>query len=593
MIFRRSYRRELFLYFLMVFVVFTTVISIIQYNREKEYKVSELKSMLNTYSDFVHSSIMHNNIGLDKDFSKLDSIKNLIPRHDIRITVTSLDGTVLYDSFYKNYSEMSNHLSRAEFQGALFYHTGSDIRQSATTKQDFYYYAKKYDNYFIRSAVVYSVNIRELLRVESLFWYVMAILFLVTSTVLLYVSDTVGKSILKLKDFAVKAARNENIELPVEFPNNELGEIGHQIVNIYSNLNKANIALSNEKDKLIHHIQISQEGIAIFSEFDEKILANNFFIQYMNLISDRQITNANQIHEIPEFEPIRKFKERFSTEHKHVTDKTLPVKRISISKNLRYFDVQCIIFHDKSYEIAINDVTQSVKQKKLKQEMTSNIAHELRTPVSSIKGYLETILSGKEIPVEKQRYFLEKATSQIERLSELIRDISVLTKIDESSELYQMEEIALKSVVGDVIENLHSHIVESKASVENKIKQNSKIKGNRALIFSIFQNLIENSLNYGGDNIAITIDEYMDDKHKVYVSVSDNGPGIEEEHQVRIFERFYRVDKGRNRETGGTGLGLAIVKNAVELHGSKINVKTRKGGGVEFLFTLNKVADIY
>lgn len=559
-----------------------------QYNREKQYKTKELESILNNYTDFVNSFIEHNNIYFTENFSKLDSIVKLFPRSDIRITVIDTKGIVLYDSFFLEHESMENHIARPEIQKALVAEKGTNIRLSESTNQDFYYYAKLYDSYFVRSAVVYGLSIKEFLKVESLFIYFIVFLFLITSGILLFITDKIGKAILKLKDFAVKASENQNIDMKVTFPENELGAIGKQILNIYNNLKETNIKLEKEKEKLIQHLQISQEGIAFFSKSDEKILANNHFIQFLNLISDKTIIGPDNFLKINEFRPIKEFIEKNIKDENLSLIKTLPVKRISIEKNMRYFNVQCFIFQDRSYEVSINEVTTSVKQKKLKQEMTSNIAHELRTPVSSIKGYLETILQNENIAPEKQKYFIEKAFLQIERLSELIRDIALLTKIEEASDLFKIEKVEIDSVIYDVIENLHSRIVEAKASVKCNFKEKTIINGNKALIYSIFQNLLENSLNYGGNNIEISIDKYFEDENNVLFSFSDNGIGIGVEHLSRVFERFYRVDEGRSRDSGGTGLGLAIVKNAVQLHKGEISLKNRKQGGIEIIFSLKK-----
>ena len=386
----------------------------------------------------------------------------------------------------------------------------------------------------------------------------------------------------------MRAGRNENFDTHIKFPENELGIIGEQIITIYKTLKKTNKELNSEKEKLIHHLQISQEGIAIFSKSNEKILANNHFIQYLNLISDIPAVNPDHFLEVEELKPIHDFIKTYLNEKIEIFEKNLPIKRISIHKNKRYFDVQCIIFHDKSYEISINDTTKSEKRKLLKQQITSNIAHELRTPVSSIKGYLETILSNENLSADKQRYFIEKASFQIDRLSELIRDISILTKIEEASSLYEIEDVNLGSIIKDVIENLQSKIEAVNAKIELNIENQTIVKGNKALLYSVFQNLLENSLIYGGENITIKIDNYLEDDNNVYFTFSDTGIGIEEEHQSRIFERFYRVDIGRARKNGGTGLGLAIVKNAIQFHKGDISVKTRKGGGTEFLFSLSK-----
>jgi len=465
MIGKTSYRRKLFIYFFIVFIVFTAAITAFQYNREKQYKSQELDSILEGYSDVVMSFIQHNNIYENNNFSQLDSIIKILPRQDIRITVIDYNGEVLYDSFYDRYWEMENHQDRTEVQKALFDNDGSNIRFSESTNQDFYYYAKLYDNYFVRAAVVYSISIREFLQAENVFIYFIILVFLITTGILLYISDKVGKSILKLKDFAVKAGRNEVIDTPVKFPENELGTIGNEIINIYNSLKRTNKELNNEKEKIIHHLQMVQEGIAIFSKNDEKIIANNRFIQYLNLISDKPAIKADNFLSVKDFKPIKDFIKTHTKKSETPSAKTPPVKKLSLEKNKRYFEIQCIIFQDKSYEVSINDVTKAEKRRILKQQMTSNIAHELRTPVSSIKGYLETVLNSKDISSEKQKYFIEKASLQTDRLSELIHDISILTKIEESSGLFEIEEVNIKSLVNDIIENFQSSINSIKAKV--------------------------------------------------------------------------------------------------------------------------------
>ncbi len=581
-----SYRQELFFYFFIVFMIFTTVIIAFQYHREKQYKTESLESVLESYTDLVNSFMQHQKIFRQKEFKDLDSIAKIFPRNDIRITIIRDDGLVLYDN-YKAAREMENHKERPEIQKAKFSYKGTHVRLSETTNQPFYYYAKSYDGYYVRTAIEYSVSIKEFLQVENIFFFFIILLFILISGILIFVSDKVGKSILKLKDFALKAGKDEMFSDMMDFPNNELGTIGKQIVSIYNDLKDANRALKNEKEKLILHLQMSQKGIAVFSKENKKILANNHFIQYLNLISDTPAINADHFLQVKEFFPVKKFIKQCLTKLE-TGDTTFPVKSWSIEKEGRFFNIQCVVFQDTSYEVSIHDVTKVEKQKKMKQEMTSNIAHELRTPVSSIRGYLETLLSTKNITKEKQHYFIEKASAQIERLSELISDIAMLNKIEEASGLFEIEEVGIASIVNDVIENLHGRIEENNIKISHNIKNATKVRGNKMLIYSVFQNLMENALKYGGENITIFIDEYLETENNIFISFADNGVGIDPIHQSRIFERFYRIDKGRARNNGGTGLGLAIVKNAVLFHQGEISVKNRKGGGAEFLFSLAK-----
>jgi len=317
-------------------------------------------------------------------------------------------------------------------------------------------------------------------------------------------------------------------------------------------------------------------------------LANSQFIQYTSIISDSSTISAEQVFSIPEFRKINKFLDINLASEKEFQNNELPQIEFTINKNESYFKVLCIIFADKSFEILLTDITRPEKRRLLKQQLTSNIAHELKTPLASIKGYIETLMGNPDIDKEKQQYFIQKAHAQSERLNLLLNDISLLNNIEDAGELFEIKSVNIKNIVSDVWENLESRLNENNTRFKLKIGEDVVVKGNDSLLSSVFQNLIENSINYAGKNIKIEIKSYLEDKKFHYFSYSDSGIGIPEEHLNRIFERFYRIDSGRTREMGGTGLGLSIVKNAIQLHKGKITARNKPEGGVEFLFTLSK-----
>ena len=261
---------------------------------------------------------------------------------------------------------------------------------------------------------------------------------------------------------------------------------------------------------------------------------------------------------------------------------------VTINKNGRTFTVECIIFQDLSFEISINDITMEEEQVRLKRQLTQNIAHELKTPVSSIQGYLETIVNNDNIPADKMKVFLERCYAQSNRLTILLRDISVLTRMDEAASMIEMEKVDISAIVNNIINEVSLELEERKISVINSLKKNIQIRGNYSLIYSIFRNLTDNAIAYAGSNIQIYINCFREDENYYYFSFSDTGVGVSPEHLNRLSERFYRVDKGRSRKLGGTGLGLAIVKNAVIIHGGSISAKNSQQGGLEFVFTLAK-----
>ncbi|MEG1999740.1 MAG: ATP-binding protein, partial [Bacteroidales bacterium] len=199
----------------------------------------------------------------------------------------------------------------------------------------------------------------------------------------------------------------------------------------------------------------------------------------------------------------------------------------------------------------------------LKTEMTSAIAHELRTPVSSIRGYTET-LADPEIPADKKEAFIERTHVAAIRLSELLSDISLLTKIEEHEGGFQDEEVNITDVVNKIIEEFEKQIAANSVKISVKIPDKTFIQGNYTLIYSIFRNLTENTLKYAGKWITLEYNLTGNDNERLYFSVSDSGSGVKEKDLPRIFERFYRGEKsGRSREDGGSGLGLAIVRHAV------------------------------
>lgn len=225
----------------------------------------------------------------------------------------------------------------------------------------------------------------------------------------------------------------------------------------------------------------------------------------------------------------------------------------------------------------------------LKKQMTSNIAHELRTPVTSIRGYLETLLACPDLPKEKQHAFLERAYNQTLRLSELISDMALISKIEEKSSNFTKTEIDLFDIAGEVFDEFSERIGSKNVMVENNLYQGTTLNANRTLIYSILRNMVENSLKYAGDNITIHLESFYDVSEKIYyVTYYDTGEGVPEEHLERIFERFYRVSEGRTRDDGGSGLGLSIVRNAVAFHNGRIRVSNRPEGGLMFNFSLSR-----
>lgn len=227
------------------------------------------------------------------------------------------------------------------------------------------------------------------------------------------------------------------------------------------------------------------------------------------------------------------------------------------------------------------------RNRQLKQEMTSNIAHELKTPVSSIRGYLEILLSDKPVDDERRRYFLDRCFRQTLRLSDLIQDVSIINKLEESADLFPRAEVDASNVAVEAIGDLADKAAAASITVRNSLPP-MPLNGNHELLYCIFRNLVENTIAYAGTNINIVLETYKESTDHYFIHYYDTGKGVADEYLSRLFDRFVRIDVGRSRQNGGTGLGLSIVKHAVLFHGGEIYAKNRAEGGLEFFFSLKK-----
>lgn len=469
-----TYHRRLFLLLLGISWLLVGCFMLFQYGREKRFKAERLNArlqllnlrLLNAQSDGISPARF-----VEEHPGEFDSL---------RITMIDPAGNVVYDSAG---DRLSNHRRRPEVAAALACGTGYTIdRLSESTSRHYFYAAMRGDSLVMRTAVPYSVPLREVLAADRDFLWFMLGVTLLTSVTGYFATRRLGHSIVRLKQFAQKAERGEVIAANESFPHDELGDISNNIVRLYARLQKTTADRDREHERVLHEQQ-------------EKI--------------------------------------------------------------------------------------------RIKKQLTHNINHELKTPVAAIRGYLETLLANEELDAGKRRNFLEKSLAQSTRLEQLLCDVSTLTRMDEAGHLIRRERVALNEILDDIAAEVALLPPERRMRIHRNFTEPLEIEGDPQLLTSVFRNLTDNATAYSsGRDIYIQL--LSEDAERYTFRFADNGIGIDREHLPHLFERFYRVDKGRSRRQGGTGLGLSIVRNAVQLHGGEIEVRNREQGGLEFIFSLRK-----
>lgn len=473
---KRNYRSRVF----MLIVVFTWILSfaffVLQYSREKEYKVLVLNTQLQTYNRSLLHCISTDSV---HDFS---AVTTMVAADSMRVTIVDFTGNVLFDT---DFADQPNHASRQEIKDAIENGTGYTIRrQSQTADLQYFYSATSGDGIVVRSALPYTSNLYQELQIDTVRVWVILVIAIVVTILAFFASRRLSKGVENLRDFAQAAENGEIMGYDTEnFTDDELGEISRNIVELYKNLEQT----TKERDESLK---------AAMYEEQEKI--------------------------------------------------------------------------------------------RIKNQLTNNINHEIKTPVHAIQACLETIVTNREkINKAAVLKLIEKAYDNVVRLCAMLRDISVITRISEASEQIKCSEVNINAIVDELTEEIEMLEPNKRMRLNVQLPEAVVVVGNESLIGSIFHNLMTNSLAYsGGRDIFIKLLEETEEHYKF--EFSDNGVGVDEEHLPRLFERFYRVDSGRSRKMGGTGLGLSIVKNSVLFHHGEISVSNVRGGGLRFIFTLAK-----
>jgi two-component system phosphate regulon sensor histidine kinase PhoR len=538
---------------------FMMLINFQQINNTKEQlkNVNYLISELNDKKDIT-----------ENDYSELKRLNNIkINNINVRFTLIDNNGVVLYDNEEKS---SENHKDRIEVKEALENGEGYSKRYSDTIKGNFLYYATKIDNkMIIRSSVhIYTITILQKENIKYCF-LILGLVIPFSLFLSLRLVKKIVEPVKELESVTLKMTHGDyEIRADVN-SNDELGTLGHSFNNMAEQL-QIKIHEVIEKQSKIESILKSMESGVIAVDNHNHVISINPCAETLLGIK-KNIIGECLLDYINDYD-ITKFLEQDEENDKEI--KMLhPIERDFKIKKTEMFDGTDNI----GKVITFQDVTDMNRVELMRSQFVANVSHELKTPLTSIKGFAETLKFVKDD--ETREKFLDIIDKEAERLSRLINDILVLSNI-ESNLISDIDEFEPGSVIEEVLNIVRKSAINKNIKVEFNNKNNKYILGNKDKFYQLGLNLIENAIKYSKDSSGkVEVSSYNDGRD-YYLIVKDNGIGIPREDIPRIFERFYRVDKSRKK--GGTGLGLAIVKHIVKTFNGEINVKSELGEGTVF-----------
>ena len=502
----------------------------------------------------------------------LDALENIGTfKNNIRVTVVDPDGSVIYDNF-TDPKNMENHASRKEIKEAIAGKVGKDVRLSNTLGKDTYYYAQlMQDGNVVRISKQTESILGQFMKTVPLILLMSILLILV----LLFLNRKLVDKLLKPIDYASEHLHRDDFSTQKLDVYDELSPFIRTIERKNKDIKEYIERLENKEATVSEILRNMNEGLVLIdpelkvlqlNEAAKKLFKASMQANYM----DMDIVRLTRSQEVSD-----KLKELVKT-HK-ASSFELMADEDSLKIYLSPIESGSTL---TGIIMLVLDVNDEKKAEKLRREFSANVSHELKSPLTSISGYAELIKNGmvKDEDIKKFSGIIFDEAGQMLRL---IENIILISKLDEKPELKCEEEVSIKETIDEILDLYKGKIDAKNLSVECHIEEGLKKNVPLGMLSELYRNLISNAIKYNkdGGKISITVEKRADN---IISKITDTGIGLEKDEIPRIFERFYMVDKGRNRNTNSTGLGLAIVKHIVEDMGGTIDVMSTLGEGTTF-----------
>lgn len=570
--------RKVFLTYLLTILVGIVVTYFVAWHFARARYEKEIEKELGIVSVLFGRMVANEMPSGERDLQKV--AERLGGETGIRVTVVDAEGRVLADSD-KNPSEMENHRDRSEIAAAFSSGTGLSVRRSDTLKVDMMYFARKQE--VLNNRVVVVRTALPLSGVEERLWDVnRAVIagFVVTAILALFVGffavRRLTNSISQMKEVAQAITSGELTSRASAMSNDEIGELGKALNEMSDALKEKIEKLSEEKSQIETIISSMSDGLVAVDTEGTIVLANRMAEQLLGCT----LTPGRRLGEVVRNDEITALlKNALSGAHTEPVHSSTPLG----------FELELhasAISRGGGALVIVRNVTEARRLERMRKEFVANASHELRTPVTLMKGYIETLNAGVAEDTSKRGQFLTVLEKNVNQLANLIEDLLRLSILEGEKRLRIEESVNVAQLVSEVVEQFNDAASQKGISLSASVQEEQlTVVGDSTLLKQAVANLVDNAVKYTNPDGTVTVSAKVLNG-KVAVEVTDTGIGIDKEHLPRIFERFYRVDKSRSRDLGGTGLGLSIVKHVVQAHGGEVSVQSEPGKGSRFTILL-------
>ncbi|MDD3905722.1 MAG: ATP-binding protein [Candidatus Omnitrophica bacterium] len=592
-----SFGSKLILSYLLVILIPFTLIAFFLDKKLEKNSLHNIQSSLITRARLIEDRLFSDKLA-GEDTAYLESVvKKLSLMAECRITVISVSGKVLADSEkpLEDIARMENHSDRPEVKTALAGRVGVDIRYSPTLKIDMLYAALPLQN---KNVIAGALRLAlPLTSVQNTLFVIRKIVFLGLFFAVIF-AFILG-SVLALKTVG---PINKMIQVSRRFSEgdfsrrifhgsrDEIGELASTLNHMAQDIENKVKEIESQNQKLAAIFNSMVEGIMVIDGL-ARIVSINPAAERIFAVSGSAVKGRLFLEAIRNNDLFGIIDITLRSGESSRAEITLlyPVKRIFEINAAPIFDVPVSSGGNADIVVGclavIHDITEIRRLETMRRDFVANVSHELKTPLTSIKGFVETLLEGALDDKENGRNFLKIVQEHTERLDSLVSDLLVLSSLESKETPLNKENVDLRQQSDKVILGFSSQLKDKNIKVENNIRPGLVVNVDKKKIEQVFTNLIDNAIKFNKGNGFIKI--YNNDMSGfTKITVEDSGLGIPEKDISRIFERFYRVDKARSRELGGTGLGLSIVKHIIELHDGTVGVESAEGVGSKFWFTM-------